>query len=248
MAKEIELYDLVLEVTRRCNMCCEHCLRGEAENVDLTKEIVDEALKDVKYISTITFSGGEPTLNVPIIQYVLEVCKQKNIDVYNFFVATNGKKVSRNFIMTMLDWYAYVIECGGEPEYCQVALSKDNFHESIDKDNENLLRGLSFFSNESKNTDFSKSYLIAEGRALYLPNTWKKDIREFSSIEGEWNVDDDSIRIEGMTYISANGDVKTDCDLSFDNDDYTIGNVKNDSLFTILSEALEENDMVVTAV
>ena len=27
--------DVVIEITRRCNMCCAHCLRGDAEAVDM---------------------------------------------------------------------------------------------------------------------------------------------------------------------------------------------------------------------
>ena len=30
----VVMSDIVIEVTRRCNMACKHCLRGEAENLD----------------------------------------------------------------------------------------------------------------------------------------------------------------------------------------------------------------------
>ena len=33
---------LQIELTRRCNQSCAHCCRGEAQNVDLTKEIIDD--------------------------------------------------------------------------------------------------------------------------------------------------------------------------------------------------------------
>ena len=38
----MQVYSLILEVTRRCNMCCAHCLRGEAENIDMQKETIDK--------------------------------------------------------------------------------------------------------------------------------------------------------------------------------------------------------------
>lgn len=28
---------LIIEITRRCNMACEHCLRGNAQNLDITR-------------------------------------------------------------------------------------------------------------------------------------------------------------------------------------------------------------------
>ncbi len=37
----MRVYSLILEVTRRCNMCCAHCLRGDAEDIDMEKETVD---------------------------------------------------------------------------------------------------------------------------------------------------------------------------------------------------------------
>lgn len=37
---KIEYDSLVLEVTRRCNMNCAHCIRGETENIDMQHEVL----------------------------------------------------------------------------------------------------------------------------------------------------------------------------------------------------------------
>ena len=75
----MQVYSLILEVTRRCNMCCAHCLRGEAENIDMQKETIDKVLDLVDKIECVTFSGGEPSLNLPLIQYFLiEQNKKEN--------------------------------------------------------------------------------------------------------------------------------------------------------------------------
>ena len=42
------------------------------------------------------------------------------------------------------------------------------------------------------------------------------------------------ITIESMIYLSANGDIRTDCDTAYDNDDYTIGNLNSSSLIDII--------------
>ena len=39
---------LAVEVTRRCNMHCAHCLRGEAENKDISYEVMDALLRHVE--------------------------------------------------------------------------------------------------------------------------------------------------------------------------------------------------------
>ena len=47
----------------------------------MTKEIVDKALEDVEFISSLTLSGGEQTLNTELIRYILDVCMKKEIVV-----------------------------------------------------------------------------------------------------------------------------------------------------------------------
>ena len=39
---DISIDSLVLEITRRCNMSCEHCMRGEAQNIDMDLSIIDK--------------------------------------------------------------------------------------------------------------------------------------------------------------------------------------------------------------
>ena len=37
--KKLNIPDLIIESTRRCNMACVHCLRGKAENINMAKDI-----------------------------------------------------------------------------------------------------------------------------------------------------------------------------------------------------------------
>lgn len=39
--KYVYFDSLAVEATRRCNMHCAHCLRGEAENKDISYEVMD---------------------------------------------------------------------------------------------------------------------------------------------------------------------------------------------------------------
>lgn len=60
-----DIYHLAIEVTRRCNMECAHCLRGDAQAVDMTQEIVDrfvDGLEEGMSIGDVTLTGGEPSL------------------------------------------------------------------------------------------------------------------------------------------------------------------------------------------
>ena len=70
LLKKINIYSLSIEITRQCNMCCIHCMRGDAENVNLDPNILNSFLKQVKDITTLTITGGEPSL-VPEIMIKL---------------------------------------------------------------------------------------------------------------------------------------------------------------------------------
>lgn len=87
------LTDLTLETTRRCNIQCEHCMRGYAQRVDLTPEIVDLILDnpEIAKINYIYFSGGEPTLNPKIIIYTIDKIIAQNLNVCAVSMLTNGQ-------------------------------------------------------------------------------------------------------------------------------------------------------------
>lgn len=76
-----------IEVTRRCNMCCAHCLRGDAESIDIQEKYIDAFLDSFEkgaYISSLTFTGGEISLNIPAIRYLFLWCQ------YNERVGAQG--------------------------------------------------------------------------------------------------------------------------------------------------------------
>ena len=53
-----------IELTRRCNLNCEFCAKGTAQNIDTTKEVIDKALDELSSFDlySIRAGGGEPML------------------------------------------------------------------------------------------------------------------------------------------------------------------------------------------
>ena len=94
------LESLALESTRKCNLKCGHCMRGPSQNIDLTNEIIDTFFNnnDIKRISNIIFSGGEPTLNPEIIVYTINKIITENIDVCNIAMVTNGQIFNKEIV------------------------------------------------------------------------------------------------------------------------------------------------------
>lgn len=218
--------ELIIEVTRRCNMSCPHCLRGDAENLNVGFNYIDRVLEDVSRIGYIVFTGGEPSLNIPAIIHTLNRCKEKNIDVENFYVVTNGKLVSWDFIVALMEWNCFV----SSRETPSVALSRDIYHEEINEENIQRLRGLSFFSEEEKNNNTFEYGLIDEGRAKELSvNKRKKHY-----YVNDYELCDSEIVVNGQIYLSADGKIKTDCDTAFNNNECVIGDIKKESLMDIV--------------
>lgn len=220
--------NLVLEITRRCNMACAHCMRGDAQNKDMSREIIDRTLSNVSCIGMLTFTGGEPTLNIDIIRYTLEKCKEKHIDVQGFYIVTNGKIVQEDFLITCLRWHAYTIKCGLEPEYSGVALSRDKFHDQIPQENVELLQTLACFRPEDKHTDFNKYGVNPIGRAAKLTDMPKNSHHHQTLPDGFIICqDDDSCTIETMT-VTVNGEILSDCDYDYSNiEQITVGHIND---------------------
>ena len=179
-----------IEVTRRCNMCCAHCLRGDAESIDIQEKYIDAFLDSFEkgaYISSLTFTGGEISLNIPAIRYTLKAVKERGIAVGSFYMVTNGKAVDKmaNLAMASLEWWNY---CDDKDDYsCGLCISSDDFHEAIPYESKSILSGLKYNRND-KVTDFHRACLLNEGRAKNLDsNIYKKREPNVDKLEYEFS-------------------------------------------------------------
>lgn len=221
--------DLVIEVTRRCNMNCAHCLRGDAQDKDANIEDIRALLDCIETVGTITFTGGEPSLVPELLEQILAELKDRDIPIEGFYIVTNGKEVSDRFLHCLVSFYSYVLECHGEPELCGVALSKDKYHEQIRRENEWKLMSLAFFSKD-KYTDFDKWGPIAIGRAASLPGARNRpfihtlDVSKYengTAGEPEYSIDD-------MLMLTVDGDLLAECDYAYGHESESrVGSVKN---------------------
>lgn len=209
---------LVIEVTRRCNMCCEHCLRGEAQNLDITHEILEHIAKTIAPCE-VTFTGGEPTLNVGAIRDYFDLAKKYETLPLAFYVITNGKTdaaLQKELALTLLEAYADM----AEPETCGVAVSHDIYHDSDGTDNTNVLHGLSFYRPDDKTYPNSFDHWIDSGRAkkngigVQYPGAISDSLEELF----EDAIYDDAAECE-LLYVAANGNVVDNCDHSYEDVD-----------------------------
>ncbi len=124
----------MVEVTRKCNMKCDHCMRGPAQNISMTKEIMINFLSDIKHINLVGFTGGEPTLpdGIKAIKQFIKICKTFKITVDSFFIITNGK-VWRDDISKTVSSLIKFCEHNGQSI---LEISRDQFHDDIPRERE----------------------------------------------------------------------------------------------------------------
>ena len=150
----ISIDNLSIEVTRRCNLHCEHCLRGNAQPLDIDLKYVKTLFKKISYINCLTLTGGEPSLKPNIIRDIVKIAKKYNVEIGSFYIATNGKKISNDFLLAIIELHNYC----SDNEVSSVQVSNDSYHyDCFEYDKLNVF---SFVSNKGE-----ISYPIAEGRA-----------------------------------------------------------------------------------
>lgn len=87
---QMNLTDLNIEVTRRCNYKCGHCAKGKSQAKDLNPKILDSFFDMVSTARVINLSGGEPFLKMDIIYEIVKMIDKKPIDVSGISIVTNG--------------------------------------------------------------------------------------------------------------------------------------------------------------
>ena len=211
-------------------MSCQHCLRGDAQNLDISNEAIERALEGVNSIGTITFSGGEPSLVVDRIEYILKQVKKRNISIGNFYLITNGKVASRRLVHALIDWYDYA----NENEISSLCISKDQYHRDEVKDvykAERLYKSLAFYNPDDRKEDIK--FLINEGRMLG-GGTCEALLNDL--IIG--TNDDGTIEQIGPVYVNAKGNVIPSCDMSFENqEENKLGSVHENTIAEIISRS-----------
>ena len=196
----MDLGSLIIEVTRKCNMKCYHCLRGSAQKYNIDNRHIRTMLKQCSRVNHVVFTGGEPSLNVDAIEYFIKVAKELNVEVGSFYIATNGKNIKTEFIIAVLKLYALC----DEKEMCSIQLSNDMYHAEDAEYNDELLKGLSFYSKRN-NEDYAEYNLIRQGRSKYRGH---RDLNKHR-IE---NQDD---FYEADIYLNVHGQVINGCDWSY---------------------------------
>jgi MoaA/NifB/PqqE/SkfB family radical SAM enzyme len=226
---ELRIQDAVIEVTRKCNMKCEHCLRGAAQRKTIDDNHIYKFLQIIDDIGTLTITGGEPTLAMDSLEQIKHCAQYGNCDVGDFYMVTNGKAIN---VERLAEWANGMRFACHNNELSSIAFSFDQFHtqtflwKQAEKQKRNFERlqrimeeeyglydeGCGHFIRKHSDSSWGYQSLISEGRAEdfgakenYLP------IFE----EYDYCMDDDICFSETELYLSSNGIIVAGCNWSY---------------------------------
>lgn len=160
---KIYIKDFAIEITRRCNMTCSHCMRGDAQNIDIDHRDIQNILKHIKHIQHLSITGGEPSLNPKAIRYILKQLKHFNITVHKIDITTNGSRssASKAFIDICSELYNYQEE--KETDTAMLCMSDDRFHSHLEREKAiSVLSKYPFFGLRGQSSNI---FLFNEGRS-----------------------------------------------------------------------------------
>ena len=161
---------LYLEVTRDCTLECEHCLRGEKQKQEMNTTTLENALKDINQINTLLLTGGEPFLNITVLEKLPEILDRYEIDVRDLAIITNGTVYSKRHEKALK-------RLKESCESLRIIVSADMFHRlewnrlNIGKrveENFELLKEQFKATKDLENDSFHRVILNLQGRAQKL--------------------------------------------------------------------------------
>jgi organic radical activating enzyme len=226
---KIHIPDLIIEITRNCNMECMHCLRGEKQDIDMDLIYIEILFNRIESIGSLTLTGGEPSLKPNIIKWIILLAKRYNIDIGNFYIVTNGKKIADQFLIELINLYLYC----SDNEISSVKVSHDDYHEYHEEGERLKVFSFVQFQEEEKTSDYPYHFpsWINEGKAK------ENGIgeREISFDDIILNEEGEEIE-EGNIYLNCKGNIIKGCDYSYtsqDKEENIICKVENFSLESI---------------
>lgn len=207
---------LWIEVTRKCNLACKHCFRGESETLDLNDENIDRLFELVKRINCLFITGGEPSMNTHGVNKIVENIKEKKIKVGFIFVITNGRTPNIAEFLKALEELQKLCDY---PERSVVMVSVDQYHGFKDAEN-NIADGARLLKRLRKITSLK---LQQQSAVIVAPikkvgRAAANDLKAVKFITAAYPVFIHEDKIKQL-YLTAKGDLGTFQEFTFKDED-----------------------------
>ncbi len=231
---------LLLCLTRRCNMACRHCLRGDAQCKDMSETIIRQTFKGLTdcQINTLFLTGGEITI-IPTatlkrqLTLISSICNEQRISIGSIGFVSNGKKVTQKFTDLIVQ-FALDLNISG----FYIGISETQYHDTDRFDDRYMLHALGHrlrqalrLDNEEEASvdvrgELRDSSIIIEGRAhedLQYAIQLDRYNRTFDKLcDSNYitlNQREDKFELDGEVYVGATGNITFNCDFSYESEE-----------------------------
>ena len=252
--KKYKFDALGVEITRRCNLKCLHCCRGDAQDLTITPEIIDTIFENADECPNWELFGGETLLAMDMLEYFINALTHSNVGAKFFSFTTNGSILNPDLVPLL----AYFSE-SEEDRTARIRISDDPFH-----DMEQSKRALDYYSRmasdyhrikvitvSAESDEENKKSLIEYVPALYMGGRAVDNLDSCIELTG-WEIGtvqshNHRIRIDGNTVkcylqISANGNICFAQEMQdYDTmDRLSFGNILDNSLYDSIQKINSE--------
>jgi organic radical activating enzyme len=207
---------MTITMTERCNICCEHCLRGDAGNKAISNETLKRVISFINSnninVGVITPTGGEPLLEQE------KIIKLHNETEISLAIKTNGTIFPETELLMIL------------PKYdSQIIVSNSEFHEHERMRYKELKNSNTLFADVVRAKMFRDDFICIESSKYTYINTgraYENGIGERISESSFYDEDNNEI---DCLHIGVNGNVYNNCNISYEDEnedsEYYLGNV-----------------------
>lgn len=236
---------LAVEITRKCNRKCSHCMRGMAEKTTISKEIIDRIFDDVEDCENISLMGGEPLLELNMIEYLAEKIINSNWHIQLLQLTTNGTIIDKRLIDTLSSL------CSRKNCKALIRISGDTFHnettsrlayeayknfpkvESVNIELKEKLNSIKY-SGRAKQYVSNNTGSLPEGViGVYLPYISKRRISILNNT------------VISKLYIASNGNITFDDEITYQElDSLSFGNLLNNTISNLIEQ--NNNECLIT--
>lgn len=253
MKNAISFKSLCFEITRKCNMKCPHCMRGDAQDLTIFKEVIDKCLDNVAWVYSVILTGGEPFLEPDIIDYLFDGIIRRKIKIYGFSCMTNGSIRNEKIAAAwnrLADYIASIYEPTEDAEadrkylraIGQITVSYDKYHQ-LDCDPLDTVKWYRQYLNNhciALRETFKKDDTIhLLGRAAENEEIRNSEAVDYVVCPHKLSLIPDKNIVETTVQIGCSGIVTCGEDSSYKQQDkQNYGNILTEPLFDIVQRAL----------
>ena len=247
--------DLILEnaeiiLTRKCNLKCEHCMRGDSQKIDISEDVLDSFFSKVAEVGNLCLGGGELAVVPGVVETLVDKVISNQVRVKAVNLTSNGVVFSRELTDQLLRLKDYVLECRESPwgfdmneeSPIMLRISLDDFHiaemERVGIPFDAVLDNIKKYQDQLGEDCVRASYgcdydVIKEGRAKSIVTDVHK-ANQYISNKLFYMESSRAIVVSPLITMGATGEI-IPVNIAFDREKVlSYGNIKNENISSIL--------------